>query len=298
MRTPVLVVVNPAAGGGRARRIWRRLRERGLVPGDWEGVETRGLHHARELARTAASRGDDRVVVVGGDGTVSAVASGLVGSSCALAIIPGGSGNDFGRALGVPVAPAAAARLAATGVARPVDVGEIRFDRDRGYFVNVASFGFDAHVAQHAQASCLRFGGTFRYLVGMLRTLRRLRPSRVQIDLDGRQLERSVLLLAVANGACYGGGLRIAPDARLDDGYLDLCVVRGLSPAAVLGLLPRVYWGGHRHHPGVELLRCQRAQVWGPAGLPGQADGERLPALPATFSLRPSALRCVAPSAP
>jgi diacylglycerol kinase (ATP) len=234
------------------------------------------------------------VVAVGGDGTVSEVANGLVGTGCALGVIPAGTGNDFVRALRIPDDPWAAARVAFGGTPRPIDVGEVRTAQGSCYFVNVASYGFDAEVARRARA--LPFGGSQRYLVAVLRTLRELRSEPVRLDVDGRRIDQHATLVAIANGHRYGGGLRIAPDAILDDGYFDLCLVRGLSRAAALGLLPRVYWGTHCRHPAVELLRCRQVELSARAALPGQADGEPLGGLPASFLLLPGALQCVVPA--
>ncbi|MBV9356722.1 MAG: diacylglycerol kinase family lipid kinase, partial [Chloroflexi bacterium] len=263
-------------------------------PRDWRCATTGWPGHARELARTAAADGCERVIAVGGDGTVSQIANGLLGTDCALGIIPAGTGNDFPLALGIPADPGAAAMLAFAGTPRLVDVGEIRTADHSGHFVNVASYGFDAEVARRAREE--RLNGSHRYLVAVLRTLRVLHPRVVRLEVDGRPIERHLLLIAVANGPRYGGGLRIAPDAAPDDGHFDVCLVRGLSVAAVLGLLPRVYWGGHRHHPAVELLRCRLLQVASAVPMAGQADGEPLGALPARFTLLPGALQCVAPA--
>ncbi len=288
-----LVIVNPAAGQGGGARAWRRLRELGGAPSSWRCATTTRPGHARDLARAAVQAGCDRVVALGGDGTVSEVANGLIGSSCALGVIPAGTGNDFSHALRIPSGPRAAARVAFTGSPRAVDVGEIRDAAGSRYFVNVASYGFDAEVALGARR--VQLPGSLRYLAAVLRTLRELRPRRVQVDVDGRRMDRDLVLIAIANGHRYGGGLRIAPDAAIDDGSFDVCMVGSVSRLAVLGLLPRLYRGGHRRHPAVELLRCRRLDLVGAASIPGQADGDLLGHLPASFTVLPGALQCVVP---
>src|SRR5690349_3976555 len=145
------VIVNPTAGRGRGRRVWLRLLQLGDAPAGWRCTTTARPGHGRELARAAARAGCDRVVAVGGDGTFSEVANGLVGTRCALAVIPAGSGNDFPHALGIPSDPRAAARLAFAGTPRPIDVGEVRNPCGPSYFVNVASYGLDAEVALRAR---------------------------------------------------------------------------------------------------------------------------------------------------
>jgi YegS/Rv2252/BmrU family lipid kinase len=289
------IVVNPAAGRGRARRVWERVRPHLDRFGRWSGAVTEYPGHARELARAAAADGYARVVALGGDGTVSEVVDGLAWSGSALGVIPAGSGNDFGRSAGVPRDAVAAARLALTGPVRSIDLGEIRSGGRSRHFVNVAGFGFDAEVARTANALPKRFGGTLTYVLAVLRALRRCRPVAVRLELDGRPLERELLLAAVANGPACGGGMLIAPNARNDDGLFDVCLAGDLSRAELVRLLPKMYSGGHAGHPKVEFHRCRelRAQAGAPVGC--QADGELTGDLPATFVLHPGGIPCVTP---
>jgi diacylglycerol kinase (ATP) len=283
-----LAVVNPVAGGGRAARVWTAL-----SPGGVERVATHGPGHARDLARYAVARGVERVLAVGGDGTVSEVAAGLVGSGAALAIVPTGTGNDFARGIGIPAQPELALRLALNGTPRTMDLGCLGIDGVERTFVNVAGCGFDAEVVRRLECVPQRGAGSLVYLAGVLRTVLAYAPRPMRIEVDGRVIERRAIGVALANGPRYGGGLRIAPHARVDDGLLDVCVVGALGAARILGLLPFIYLGAHARYPGVEFVRGRSVTVVGEAVC--QADGELIGSLPATFRVEPRALRVVAP---
>jgi diacylglycerol kinase (ATP) len=290
-----LVVVNPVAGKGSARRVWERVGPALCAAGvaDWECVTSQRAGHARELAQAAAQAGCERVVAVGGDGTLYEVANGVARTDTAVAIVPTGTGNDSSRNLGIPAEPIAAARLALTGPIRAIDLGEIETSRGSRYFVNVAGFGFDAEVTTRVSALPHIVGGTLPYVVGVLQALGQFRSPRMRISLDERTLEGRVFLVAVANCASYGGGMRIAPDAVPDDGFFDVCVVNDLSRLSALRLLPKMYSGGHRSHPAVELLRCREVHAQSDVQVHCQADGELVGDLPARFKIHPAGLRCV-----
>jgi diacylglycerol kinase (ATP) len=290
-----LVVVNPVAGKGNARRLWERARHALAAGGigDWQCVTSERVGHARELAQAAAHAGCERVVAVGGDGTVLEVANGVAHTDTALAIVPAGTGNDSSRNLGIPSEPIAAARLALSGPIRPIDLGEVETARGSTYFVNVAGFGFDAEVSTRVNALPKFVGGTVPYVLGVLQTLWQFRAPSMRITVDERTIERRVFVVAVANCASYGGGMRIAPDAVPDDGLFDVCLVGDLSRLAVLRLVPKMYSGGHRSHPAVELLRCRAVHAQADVRVRCQADGELVGDLPATFTIHPGGLRCV-----
>lgn len=286
-----LAIVNPLAGGGRAARTWATISE---AAKHVEYVRTVRPGHARQLASAAAHDGVERVIAVGGDGTVSEVASAIVHSNTTLAVVPAGSGNDFSRSIGVPTPAAAALRVALGGRIREVDVGTIESAPGAcRTFVNVAGFGFDADVVMRTAASHAR--GRTRYVLGVLRCLRECRTYQTELEVDGHRLQRRVLLVAIANGPRLGGGMLIAPQARNDDGQLDVCIVNAVDRWEVLRLLPRMWSGGHRTHRAVEFVRCRelRAEAVAPPAI--QADGELVGTLPVVFSVAPRALRCVVP---
>lgn len=275
--------------------MFAQLRRDVAAVSAWECAETERPGHARELAATAARDGFERVVAIGGDGTVCEVANGLAHSDTLLGIVPLGTGNDVAVNLNIPRHPAAAASLAAGGPPRRLDLGQITTDGASMCFVNVAGFGFDAEVATRVNRmpKLPYIAGTLPYVAGVLQTLWQYRAPRMHITLDGQPLERAVFLVAVGNCASYGGGMRIVPDARPDDGAFDVCIVKDLSRLEVLRLLPKLYSGGHVGHPAVELYRCRSLTADADFRVLCQADGELFGGLPAQFSVLPGALQCV-----
>ena len=285
----ILAIVNPVAGRRAAFRVWRQLR----AQVDWECAISERPGHARELARSAANTGYERVVVIGGDGTLSEAANGVADSETALGIIAAGTGNDIARNLGIPRDPRAAAELAATGSARRIDLCAIETQQHSAYFLNIAGFGFDAEVAWRVNRMPKLGGGTLPYLAGVLQTLWHYRAQRMRIRIDEHEIARTAFLVAVGNCPTYGGGMRIVPAATPDDGLLEVCVVKDLSRLEVLRIMPSLYSGGHVTHPAVEIFRCRSVSADADGRVLCQADGELVGALPARFAIRPGALRCV-----
>jgi len=288
-----LVIVNPVAGNRRAVKVWERvqLRVDGLRQCDCVISECMG--HARELAQSAAQAGYERVIAVGGDGTVSEVASGVAHTPTAVAIIPAGTGNDCCRNLGIPSDPLAAGNLALRGAVQHVDLGEIQTGQGTTYFVNVAGFGFDAEVATRANSMAKLGSGTVPYVLGVLQALWRCSSPLMRLCVDARKVEQPVFLVAVGIGASYGGGMRIVPDAVIDDGLFDVCVIGAISRLEVLRLVPKMYSAGHRAHQAVEFFRCRELRAESTSRVRCQADGELVGELPATFKIHAGGLQCV-----
>lgn len=286
-------MINPTAGRGSARRVWEQIKDSLDRWGKWEAALTAGPGQAEELARTAAARGFNRVVAVGGDGTLSEVVNGLVGTPVGLGLIPAGTGNDFARVVEIPFHPLRAAELALTRPPRPMDLGYLETTARRTYFLNVAGLGFDAEVAKAVNAFPKYLGGTIPYLLGILKTLWRYTPAPVELEADGRRLDRKVLLAAVGIARAYGGGMLVLPSARLDDGEFDVCIAGEIGRAACLGLVPKLYRGGHVGHPKVEFLRCRELRVQSARPVAVHADGEVVGQLPATFRVHPGALQVI-----
>lgn len=290
----VLVVVNMTAGRGRARRDWPRLSDLLRGARDVDVVETRGPNDARDLAREAARTGVERVIAVGGDGTVSQVASSLIDTPVLLGVVPVGTGNDIARVHGLPVDPRAALRLALSGTrARIVDAGSVETHEARVGFVNLAGCGFDAEVLRRTP----RWGrGAVPYLAGVVRAVWSIEPWPMRLEVDGtRTIECRGIGLAIGNGTRYGGGIRVTPRAIVDDGLFDVCVMGAVRPIELLALLPRVYTGAHEHHPAVQVFRCRdlRVEGLGSRALACQADGELIGHAPLHFRNAPRALRIV-----
>jgi diacylglycerol kinase (ATP) len=268
---------------------------------------TRGPGHARELARRAAREGWRTVVAVGGDGTVSEVAAGLVGTAATLGVVPTGTGCDFARSAGIPTNPRAALQALWTYHPLPLDLGHLGSHT----FVNAAGFGFDAQVAREvnrlkaaaAQRGSLGGGGTWPYLLGVGHVLRSYRSPRVRLKVDDQAtVELTILLAAFANGTSYAGGMRMAPQAALGDGRLDLVLVESLRPAQVVALLPTAFLGWHVRHPAVRVQRFASLTLVPQEDIWLHCDGEDVGFLPAGQTLvvrvEEAALRYLGPKPP
>jgi diacylglycerol kinase (ATP) len=293
-----LVVVNPTAGGGRALRAVPWLRERlGPRPGA-RLVVTRRPGDAEALAAEAGRRGHDRVVAVGGDGTVQEVVNGLLGGSppCELGIVALGSGNDLARSLRLPAELGSAWRVAIGRGARPVDVARARNgDGRERWFVSAGGIGFDAQVAAAMAKRRTWQAGRAGYLFTTLAELWRFENRAVEITIDGSASARTVLFVAIANGAYYGGGMKIAPDAHPDDGLLDVCVVGDLSRMAALGQIPNLYRGTHVRHPAVSMHTARVIGIEGDDQTRIHLDGEPFGGLPLRVRLTASAITVAVP---
>jgi YegS/Rv2252/BmrU family lipid kinase len=286
------VIVNPAAGGGRAGRaldgVRTALDRLGL---EYHVEATRGLDHARELARAAAGAGET-AVAFGGDGLIGAVADALRGSDGRLGVLPGGRGNDFARALGIPLDPRAACEVLATGATRSLDLGEV----NGRTFVGIASCGIDADANRIANRTSL-VRGNFVYTYAALRALAQWQPATFTITLDGgRPHTITGYTIAAANSTSYGGGMRLAPTARLDDGLLEIVVIAQMSKLRLLSLLPTVFWGGHVGHAGVEILQGRSIEIAASRPLEVYADGDPIAELPAVVRALPGAVRALVPA--
>jgi diacylglycerol kinase (ATP) len=251
-------------------------------------------------ARQAVVDGLDALVVVGGDGVVHLGANVVAGTDLPLGIVAAGSGNDIARAADLPMHDVSAAvhaleRGLESG-GRPVDAvrtGAPGYEATRWYLA-VLSAGFDAAV--NARANELIWPrGTARYVRAVFDELARFRPYGFRITLDDEVWEQSGTLVAVANTSSYGGGMRIAPHARWDDGLLDVVIAGPLSRAGLIGLFPRVFPGTHVRHPACSVVRARRVLLEpshaGPVPPAAFADGERIGPLPIQAEVVPGAVR-------
>jgi YegS/Rv2252/BmrU family lipid kinase len=283
-------VVNPAAGSSSGTAallpVARLLREAGA------GLETRysrSLDHARELARQAAAQGHV-VLAVGGDGMAGAVGGVLSGTDAVLGLVPSGRGNDFARALGLPTEPAALAELLLRGAPRAVDTIEVESAvHPRTAVLGSVYAGVDAVANRYANRSRL-LRGAASYYAGGARAVAGWRPAAYRITVDGTVHERSGYTVVAANSGFYGFGRRIAPDARVDDGLLDVVVVRHAPKRLFFALMNELKTGAHMRRPQVEVLRGKEIRIEADRDLPYGADGEVDATLPVTVRVRPGAL--------
>jgi diacylglycerol kinase (ATP) len=288
-----LFIVNPAAGAGRAIRAVPEL-QKALASRDAEVVLTQRPGQASDLARKAAQDGHTPVVGVGGDGTLQEVVNGLMRDSTAatMAVVPMGTGNDFARCVGLPTDLQEAVKLVYDGTPRTMDLGRC----GQRVFLNAGGVGFDARVAMTAarMPRALR-RGALPYVLAVLREVVPNASSMLTIYLDDHVIEQRALMVAVANGRFYGGGMMICPEAVRTDGLLEVCVVGDLTRREVLGLLPKLFSGGHVGHPRVRFYQSREVRVEGPGGTFVQTDGEIQGDVPVEFTAVPAAIRIMAP---
>jgi len=290
----LLFIVNPAAGRGRgyraAQRINAFLEKFGLKP---RFLVSSGPGDAAMKARGAASSGVARIVVIGGDGTVQEVASGIAGTEVGLGIVPAGSGNDFIKAFGIPEDIYQALEVAFLGQVRPIDVGLIG---DR-HFVNMVGIGFDALVAaENLKLKYLK--GFVGYLYALAKVFLRYRSPHVRIESDGFSFEGKVLLVAIGNGICCGGGFYLTPDALPDDGEFDVCIIRDIPKARIAKDIGKVFKGTHTELEPVVMYRCKGLRIESDLPLPIHADGEVLPQgiKEVSIDIFPRSLKVVTPA--
>jgi YegS/Rv2252/BmrU family lipid kinase len=297
MPRPVALLVNPSAGGGRALKalpaVEAELRRLG-VPFRVERTES--LLHACALAAEAVAL-DEVVVPFSGDGLVGAVAGVLRGrEEAVMGVIPGGRGNDFARVCEIPLDPVAACAVLATGEVRPVDVGEVSGTHGAGrVFVGIASLGFDSDANRIANEAPARLGRLV-YVYGAMRALAAWQPAAFALTLDGEPLSATGYSVAACNSGRYGGGMQLAPDARLDDGLLDIVMIGMHSKRRFLTMLPKVFSGAHVHHPAVRVLRGRELRVDADRPFTVYADGDPIGETPVTIRVVPHAVRVLVPA--
>jgi diacylglycerol kinase (ATP) len=298
-RGAVVVVVNPRAGGGRGERIVREaLRAFGRHGIEPQVVVCSNGGEPGRISRRAMEAGARLVVAAGGDGHAAAVAEGLVGTSTPMAVLPCGSANDYAAALGMPRRDISAAVAAmAAGRTRRVDTIQVASQDGERRFLNVVGTGFDAGVAERAEGvPFLRGAG--RYVLAILGELPRLSAATISLTLDGERRELRALMVALANGTSYGGGMRVAPMASLDSGWLEVCVVGEISKVEFLRAFPRVFRGTHVDHPAVTMWHARQVEISADRPLRLLGDGELFGTLPATVSVRPASLSVVVGTQP
>ena len=289
----LVVVANPAAGHGRAGRLI--------------GKVTTALHRLRlphevrvsesgpdveRLAREAAEAGARIVAALGGDGTVSLAANGILGTGAALAALPAGTGDDFAKGIGAGKLDAAV-ELLANPKTVDLDVIEVTTGADKRSFLNIAGAGFDSEVNETANGMTVKLGATGTYVAALLKTLSRFSPASFTIHVDDERMELDAMLVEVGSGRWTGGGMKVLPDAVMNDGLLDVCIVEALSKPAFLRAFPRVFVGSHTTHPRVRMRRGSRVQVEANRRVLVYADGELVGSLPAIFEIHPAALPVV-----
>ena len=269
----VLVIANPAASRGGAIKALvkvRKLTSEHRDCCDFDFMVTENPQHATELARTHA-RDYDLVAAFGGDGTVNEVVQGLVGGSTPLAVIPFGTGNDFARSAGIPIGLEAAMGVLCQGTATPCDAGLV----NGRYFVNAVGIGFDGRA--NYEAGKIRWlRGPLAILLAIFRTMRYWKAVPMTLTVDGQTVSCTTYLVDIGNGPFVGGGLKLTPAARIDDGKLSVCHVADILPLKIILNFGRLKTGTADKLNEVTIFSGSNITVESERPMPVHVDGEVL----------------------
>jgi diacylglycerol kinase (ATP) len=297
MKSETFVIVNPSSGGGWALRAEAAVRsllaERGCVA---EFVRSQSAEDIRLLAARASADGFRYVVALGGDGAFHHLIEGLRGTDAVAGFFPAGSGNDIARALGIPCDPVRAAHAFLRARPRAVDLVRVRFGDGRlAHYIGAGGMGLDAEAAHLANTRFKKWPGVSRYMAGMFTIFFREPLLNLSAEMDGVTWSGSVRFAAVANSSSYGSGVRIAPNARMDDGLLEVVIVGEMSLLRLVEALPVVLTSGDlRGFPEVRRYSCRRVSLRADRLARVHGDGEELGVAPAEFAVLDGAIRVMA----
>jgi YegS/Rv2252/BmrU family lipid kinase len=288
-----IFLVNPASGNGTTGKRWPGLRARAAELGlEGEVVLSKYPGHLAEAARDA---GDRLLVVVGGDGTMNEVVNGLAGTSAEIAVLPNGTGQDFGRTHAIPTGFDDAVRVALEGRPVAIDLGRVAFAGGERWFANVASTGMSGAVARRANGMSKALGGRATFYYALTREFVAWRNGEVTVTADGTERRGRMHDVIVANGRWHGGGMKLAPEAEPDDGLFDVVLIGDVSKLDFVTTSPKLYGGGHVHHRKVDVVRSAWLEVDAATPLPIELDGEESGTTPARFEVHQGALLLRAP---
>lgn len=296
----VAVILNPKAGRGRGDKLqpaitatFERLASEKAV--EWMLERTMGPGDAKRLAIHLAGEGWRRIVAAGGDGTLGQVADGLVGTGCTLAYLPIGTGNDFTRTLQYSSSNQTESiiRRIVEDNERPLDLGHIRFPNGGlcFHFVNSVGCGLDATVADRVNRGYRQLKSKWAYLTALVATSLHFSPVPIRLEVDDAVIEERAMLACISNGTSYGGGMMVAPNARWDDGLLDIILVKACGKLELLRALPSVFRGKHLSHPKVISLQGRSIRIDCIGSIPLMVDGESGYTAPAKIKVCPGILQ-------
>jgi diacylglycerol kinase (ATP) len=303
-RLKTQVIVNPESAKGQTRKRWLQIKEgiRSFIQ-EFKYEFTEKPLHAIELARAAIKDGTELVIGVGGDGTMNEIANGfyeekrIINPEAALGIVPSGTGCDLTRSLNIPSGLKDAMRVIIAAPSCPMDIGKATFmsrsgEPEERFFLNVADFGVGGEVVQKVNQKRLERKAS-SYVRCLISTMIQYKNKHIQIKVDGRELPKGEYLIgAVANGGIFGKGMKIAPQAKLDDGLFDFVCVKGMKFLEFCRHGWKIFLGTHLTHPKIFLMHCRRIEA-----VPDEdetvlleLDGEQLGSLPARFEMIPRSL--------
>ena len=287
-----MFIINPVAGKGKGKIIAQQIHQ--FMDGKGISYDIRFTRYKGDgeiLAREAVARGCRTIIPVGGDGTIYEVINGMDLGKSALGIIPSGTGNDLAKTLGIPENPLKALKIIHGGHKAIIDCGQA----NGRYFLNVASVGLDAEIVKETENIKKYVKGPSAYVAGVLKTLLYFRHKDVVMEIDGVEMRRNVMLVAVANGRYYGGGMKIAPQAEIEDGYFDICIINRISKVKLLRLFPTIFSGEHVRVEEVEMLRGKTIKIDGLERLMINVDGDIIGEAPVSMTICPDMIQVFVP---
>lgn len=288
----IAFIINPVAGRGRTARIWPKLEQQlGTLKVPYQPFFTSCPKDAENLARELPGQGYDCLAVCGGDGTLNEVINGLQFESACLAVVPTGTGNDFCRSAGIPGNPFQAIRLLQKGTVKKVDLGKA----NGRYFANMIGAGFDAEVARTTNEDFTWLKGTPAYVASLFKVLVNYRNVEMMVQMGNMVCRGKMLLVAVGNGQYLGAGMRIVPQARIDDGFFHLCLIGDVTKGEILTTFPKIFSGRHAGHPKVSILSAGKVRISSARPVVIQADGEIIGCTPIAIEIEPACLSILVP---
>lgn len=302
----IFVLVNPASANGTTEAVWPEiaaaLEAQGLK---FESHLTTAAYQAPGIVRDALKRGFTTIVSVGGDGTANEVVNGFfedgqpINPQARLAVISRGTGCDLIRTLDIPKDYQEAVKVISRNKEQPMDLGHVEYTKPDGtkaqrFFANIADTGLGGTVANRVNHTSKSAGGFLSFLYGTLWSILTFKNGSGRVEADGQLLyEGSLVMAAVANGRYFGGGMHLAPHAKIDDGKFDLILLRGMNKFVLLANLARVYMGTHLTHPKISAHQVEEVVVSGNVPMPIELDGESPGTSPIKFTIKPAAIKVV-----
>jgi YegS/Rv2252/BmrU family lipid kinase len=300
-----LVVVNPNAGNGKGEKDQEKISsflKKENIPFSLKFTERKG--HAIDLTVYAINEGYRNIITIGGDGTLNEVVNGVFRSKISpttditLALIPVGTGNDWGRMFGIPLDYEKAVRIISEGKRQVHDIGLVSFyngtEKQERYFINIAGLGFESVVVNKTNIQKDKGrGGKLIYFYNLLTSLLSYKNTNADIIIDGQAKKANVFSVNIGNGRYCGGGMRQTPNAVPDDGWLDVTIINGMGKFEIIRNLKILYDGTILSHPKIEGYRCKNIKVSSESEIHTEADGESLGTTPAEFSIVPAAINII-----
>lgn len=258
---------------------------------DYEIKVTEKVGDAKLFAKEAKNKGFSTIVSVGGDGTLHEVVNGMVGGNQKLGVIPSGTGNDLARSLNLPFDLRESIEILVKEKTTLIDLGHIKGE----YFINFSSVGLDALIAQEANKIKKYFSSTYSYILGIVKGLTKFKSMDVDLIIDGKKYREKIMFITVCNGSYYGGGMKIAPQAKISDGEFDICVVRHIPKLKLLLLFPTIFKGNHIRYKEVKMYRGKEVEVFSKKDIAINADGEIVDNRPIKFEMLHNQLEVIIP---